>query len=112
MPKQLKMIGKILAAGLSAAIFVLAVISCGQGRKLRAETYSGVDGGGWGYDIYLGDTLRLINQPFVPAVSGKKGFASQKEAEQVAQLVIKKLKKGITPPIITRDELDSLKVSY
>lgn len=112
MPKKLKVIGKILAAGISAAIFVLVIVACGQDRKLRAETYSGVDGGGWGYDIYLGDTLRLINQPFIPAVSGRKGFATQKEAENVAQLVISKLKSGITPPMITRSELDSMKVKY
>ena len=63
---------------------------------------------GWGYDIMDKDNL-LIHQPFIPGASGVHSFETQDEAEKVAGFAILKIKKGIFPPTITQNELDSIK---
>jgi hypothetical protein len=64
----------------------------------------------WGYDIYKGSQL-LVHQPNIPAMAGNKGFSSEQKAIAVANLAIQKLRKGIMPPTISIEELDSLKVT-
>lgn len=64
---------------------------------------------GWGYRI-LNAGKPYINQPHIPAVSGMKGFDSEEDALSTAELAIYKIKNGIVPPTITKDDLDSLGV--
>jgi hypothetical protein len=61
---------------------------------------------GWGYDIMAGDR-KFIQQLFIPAVSGKKGFKTSDDALLVGHLVVKKISSN-QPPIITIRDLDSL----
>lgn len=63
----------------------------------------------YGYDVYAAGKL-LVHQAGVPAMPGNKGFATKKDADKVAALVIEKLKKGVMPPTITKEELQKLKV--
>lgn len=65
--------------------------------------------GGFGYNIFVNDVL-VIHQPHVPVVRGMQGFASHKEAQDVAALVIKKMKSGVIPPVITLEEMQTLSV--
>jgi hypothetical protein len=64
---------------------------------------------GWGYDIYMNGSL-YVHQPHIPAVSGNKGFNSEKDAKRTAELVVYKIKNNILPPSVTVKELDSLGV--
>ena len=64
---------------------------------------------GWGYQILNNDAL-YINQPHIPAVEGIRGFSDESKAIKTAELMIYKLEKGIVPPTITVEELDSLGV--
>ncbi|GAB4133684.1 MAG: hypothetical protein Fur0041_06160 [Bacteroidia bacterium] len=72
--------------------------------------FSNSDDQGWGYDLYI-DGKKSIHQPFIPAVSGNRGFATKEEAELVAQLAVKKLQSGMGLPTISLEELDSLKIT-
>ncbi len=61
----------------------------------------------FGYDIYSGGKL-LIHQPTIPGLPGNSGFTNKKNAEDVAKLVIKKIKKGEMPPSVSVEELKKL----
>ena len=65
----------------------------------------------YGYEIRANNRL-LINQPTIPGMPGIKGFENKSDAEKVARLVIKKLQKGILPPIVTKKDLDSMKIKF
>ncbi|WP_158638318.1 DUF4907 domain-containing protein [Panacibacter ginsenosidivorans] len=63
----------------------------------------------FGYDVYADDKL-LIHQTNKPAMPGSKAFATKKDAVKIAELVIEKLRKGIMPPTVSKEELQMLKV--
>jgi predicted glutamine amidotransferase len=67
---------------------------------------------GWGYDIFKDNKL-YIHQDVIPAVEGRKSFASKDEAVRIGELVISKIKqgKGGGLPQITVQEIDSLKIT-
>ena len=65
----------------------------------------------FGYQIYRNDTL-MIDQYEIPAISGNKGFVSYDEAQIIAELVVKKLSKGIFPPEILISELINLGITF
>lgn len=54
-------------------------------------------GSGWGFDILI-DKKKIIHQDRIPAVNGRRPFASKEDAEKVGRLMIDKLEKGIFPP--------------
>jgi hypothetical protein len=58
----------------------------------------------WGYDIYSDGRL-FIHQPSVPGLPGNRGFASQQKAKKAADIVCRKIRKGITPPTVSIEEL-------
>jgi hypothetical protein len=64
---------------------------------------------GWGYTVLVkGEPL--IHQPHVPAVPGDRGFDSEDAAVLVGRHVAEKLRKGVYPPYVTVEELESLGV--
>lgn len=63
---------------------------------------------GWGYHILANDKV-YINQEFMPAVPGIKGFKSADDALLVGNLVIKRISSNQSFSISIRD-LDSLGV--
>ncbi|CAN5756464.1 hypothetical protein BH11BAC4_BH11BAC4_01330 [soil metagenome] len=63
----------------------------------------------YGYDINASGRL-MIHQASIPAMQGNEGFKTKAAAEKVAQLVIKKIKKGEMPPTIDVKELKKLKI--
>jgi len=76
------------------------------------EVFENKDGtGGFGYDLLNGGKVS-IHQPHIPAVSGTSGFATKAEAEKTANLMLLKIQKGIMPPTITVEELDSLGIKH
>ena len=64
---------------------------------------------GWGYAIYAGNQL-LIHQPYIPALPGSQGFGTHQKARKAGQWVMRKIRRGATPPSVTLRELDSLEV--
>lgn len=61
----------------------------------------------FGYDIFAGKQ-KMIHQPSIPGMPGNEGFKTKPDAENVAKLVITKIKKGEMPPTVTTDELKKL----
>ena len=62
--------------------------------------------GGYGYQISHNNHITIF-QPFIPSVSGKKPFMEKRDAEQVGQLVMKRMKSGESYTV-TLDDLESL----
>lgn len=60
------------------------------------------------YDIFADGKL-VIHQPSIPGMPGNEGFKTKAAAESIADLVIKKMKKGEMPPTVTIEELKKLK---
>lgn len=78
--------------------------------KLTVKVFENKEGiSGFGYDV-LSDGKTLIHQPHLPAVSGNKGFSTKEDAEKTAALMLMKIQKGIMPPTISIEELDSLNI--
>ena len=66
---------------------------------------------GWGYDIYRDDSIH-VHQEFIPAVEGRKGFASQADAEKIGNLAAAKMIKYKQQlPEILLSDLDSCKIA-
>ncbi len=59
---------------------------------------------GFGYDIYMHGKL-YVHQNHIPAIPGQRDFATEKQAQQVGQLMADKISKGVMPPSITVEEL-------
>jgi hypothetical protein len=64
---------------------------------------------GWGYQI-LQDGKLAIDQKHIPAIQGYKSFSSKEKAEITANFIVGKMKRGIFPPTLSEEELDSLGV--
>ena len=62
--------------------------------------------GGYGYQISHNNHITIF-QPFIPCISGKKPFKEKRDAEQVGQLVMKRMKSGENYTV-TLDDLESL----
>ena len=65
----------------------------------------------YGYEIVVNHRT-LIRQYTIPGQQGMHGFKRKKDAEQVAMLVIKKIKQGIMPPTIRLQELKQLNIIF
>ena len=64
---------------------------------------------GWGYDVYTNDSV-YIHQPYIPALEGRKGFASEAQAIQTGNLAISKMKQRKLP-VISLAELKSIGIT-
>jgi hypothetical protein len=93
-------------------IILLAIILREKQLKTHSELHIETikTNSGWGYNVLINNKI-YIHQEFIPGVEGNQAFASEKEAEKVANLVMIKMKKGVLPSI-KKNELDSLKVGY
>ena len=84
--------------------------SNGEGlRHFRVEAFQ--EPSGWAYRIYE-DTTAVIEQRSVPGIQGNNGFVSKEQALKTGALVVSKLDKGVFPPTVSRNELDSVGISY
>jgi len=93
--------------------------SCNGGKKSADSeglrnfkvTAISLDSAGWGYRIHQ-DTVPVIEQKFIPGLPGRAGFKTEKEALKTGALVVSKLEKGIWPPSVSEEELDSLGITF
>lgn len=60
---------------------------------------------GWGYSIFKQNKL-IIRQQYIPSISSQKHFKSEKDAQTIGALVVKKLKLHKIPSI-TFQELEN-----
>ncbi len=65
--------------------------------------------GNWGYQLFDGSAM-VINQTTIPSIQGTNGFDSREKAEKTAAFIVGKLERGIFPPTVNKQELDSLRV--
>jgi len=60
---------------------------------------------GWGYDVYKDDSV-YIHQASIPSLPGRKGFATEADADKIGNLVLTKMNHSKFP-VISLQELDS-----
>jgi hypothetical protein len=77
-------------------------------QEIESRVY-GINGG-WGYEILVNKRL-FIRQESVPVVQTLHPFATKEEAEQVARLVIEKLKSG-HEPTLSKFDLEQILPAY
>lgn len=77
-------------------------------ETLSMKTFMASDG--WGYDLYVNDSL-YIHQAYIPAITGRKVFASEAQAGTIGALALSRLQTSRFP-VITVSELDSCRISY
>jgi len=65
----------------------------------------------FGYSIFINGQM-YIEQKTIPAIEGNNGFATEQEAESVAQLAMRKIREGEMPPTVSVDELKALGVKF
>lgn len=63
--------------------------------------------GGYGYDILFTEKL-IIHQPNIPAIGTNRGFPTRKSAQDVAALVVVKLKNKEMPPAVSVEEVKDI----
>ncbi|MBS9461936.1 DUF4907 domain-containing protein [Flagellimonas sp. HMM57] len=105
--KKLIIISAVFAMGL----FFLMAIDSWPKEKTQEQVLKSkviIVDGGFGYQIYNKKKL-IIEQNFIPAISGKKPFVLAKDAQLIADLVVKKLSNGESP-IIYKEEMDKLNI--
>ena len=109
---HLKFKRKILPVILLGVFF----FSCQQSKtrdqdQVRVEVRAFKTETGWGYEI--GNSKRtLISQPFIPGIPGRQPFNTEEEALRVGKLALKKIEGKKILPTITKEDIDSLKISY
>ncbi|MFI2742180.1 DUF4907 domain-containing protein [Zhouia sp. PK063] len=69
-------------------------------NPLTTEVYAVKNG--YGYRIKLNENI-LIQQNFIPAAYGKKGFKTRTEAQTIANLVVQKLLAKSSPTVTMED---------
>lgn len=97
----------ILLASLVISLCITVVMLL-QDKPAQLQYNCFQTAGGWGYNILVNDKI-IIHQPAIPGIAGNKSFTTQQQAQDVAQIVIEKIKSG-HQPIITRDVLQQLNI--
>jgi hypothetical protein len=107
MKKKMRMINKKIEIGIITVLF-LSLAHCQVNNKVNCRVIR-VDNG-WGYELYCRDKV-IIHQEIIPVIEGKNPFLSRKDARKTGKLALQKWSKGGIP-VITRQDLDSLKILY
>lgn len=94
------------------AFFIFAVVLFAYKRLVKQEqAVAGIvtvktfhTGMGWGYDVLKDDAV-YIHQEYMPAIEGRKGFATEADAKKIGNLVVERMKARAFP-VITVEDLD------
>jgi Domain of unknown function (DUF4907) len=60
---------------------------------------------GWGYEIHV-DNKTYIKQPFIPAISGRRGFDTKDQALLVGNKVVSNINTKMSPSISINDLIE------
>ena len=101
----------------SLLVVLLITVYLSQSKKkntnndmLQVESATFKVADGWGYNILV-DHKIFIHQEAVPAIGGNKTFLKKEDAEKTAALIVQKISNKKVPSV-SKDELDSMHVSY
>lgn len=99
----------IIASGIIAISSLLYFIYTpkDQGEDIyKVETFE--SGNGWGYQIKIRSNEKvIIQQPYMPCVTGNKPFPDEQSASGTGYLILSKLLNGENPSI-SIEELESV----
>jgi hypothetical protein len=98
----------LLCSGIVSASIL--VYSFTQRTVKKAARYNAVVfsvSNGWGYDILVDDSV-FIHQESIPSFGNGKAFPEKDQAQQAANLVLKKLERNERLPTLTRFELEKI----
>ena len=92
----------LIALSLAAGITLFKLAQWQQAdNALTCHCFKGPQG--WGYDILVNKKI-IIHQTIIPGMPGFKGFATEQQAQEVAQIVIEKIKSH-REPFISHEQL-------
>jgi hypothetical protein len=86
--------------------FLLLIFACNNKQGLTLESIKTPTG--WGYVIKNNNKI-IIKQSIIPVIESQKSFENEKEALEVGNLVLQKLKDKKSPTI-TKKDLISLSI--
>ncbi|RFM30486.1 DUF4907 domain-containing protein [Deminuibacter soli] len=108
---------KAAVAALGGCMLSLLIIACsGGGKHKNHEGQVPVDvrdtqlNNGWGFIISVNHKPYIVQQ-HIPMLQGSNAFASKEDALKVGNLMMSKMVKGETLPVVTERELDSLQIT-
>ncbi|WP_290339363.1 DUF4907 domain-containing protein [Ferruginibacter paludis] len=99
----------LLSACYSCQDNAVAAFPANSKDFMPVGSYAFKTGDGWGYAITV-DNKIFIKQSIIPCIAGEKSFASQADAEKVADLVLTKIKTHQKPSIF-KSELEKLGIA-
>ncbi|HTS42790.1 MAG TPA: DUF4907 domain-containing protein [Puia sp.] len=101
----------VLIAAVSAAVYYARLQK--KNEKVFVQAQAIQTKYGWGYNI-VANGKTFIHQEFIPAISGRHGFATKEEALMVGRLVIDKMSLNQLPTINLSDlrQLGIIKDSF
>lgn len=108
--KKLIVIAAFCCALLTIGLSLKPTGNNNNNTMLQVEKQPIKSGQGWGYNILV-DHKIYIHQQWIPAIEGKKAFINKEEALKTADVAVAKLIRG-KQPYITKQELDSLRISF
>jgi hypothetical protein len=91
------------------ALFIFGLVPH-EGGESYVSLHTFRSGEGWGYEIRL-DGKRMVYQPVIPAIDSISPFPTQKSAEQVGRLVLKRLREGKSYSL-TREDVESVLIDH
>jgi len=74
--------------------------------KYKVNTFA-VGATGWGFDIEVNEK-KVIVQRNIPGILKQVPFFTREDADRTGRLALTKLSKGEIPPMISKEEIDSL----
>ncbi|PZR23236.1 MAG: hypothetical protein DI535_24430 [Citrobacter freundii] len=107
--KKHKHIRTVLLMSAIVSISIL-IYSFTQGTVKKTARYKAVVfsvSNGWGYDILVDDSV-IIHQESIPSYGNGLAFPEKEQAQQAANLVLKKLKQDEGLPTLSRFELKEI----
>ena len=87
---------------------ILQLTGCTKKETLTIESFKTTSG--WGYSIADQNKI-IIKQSIIPVINYTKSFSTKEDALKVANLVVEKLKKNISPAV-TKNDLILLKIKF
>ncbi len=104
---------KILGCSVAGILIVIACLSFSKTSFSKTDSSASSFSmevievnGGYGYQISHNNHITIF-QPFIPCISSKKPFMEKRNAEQIGQLVMKRMKSGESYTVTLAD-LESL----